>query len=93
METIAIMVVLAVGSLAMGAVLRLHWTVLSVVPAMLVATIVIAGVGLARSYGFWSIVAGVAASAACLQFGYLVGPAAHHAGRALRRWRAPRDGT
>jgi hypothetical protein len=94
METVAFMVVVAIGSLAVGAALRLlQWTVLSVVPAMLVATIAIAGVGLARSYGFWPIIAEVVVSATCLQFGYLVGQTVRPGGRAQRRGSAPRDGT
>jgi len=90
METLAIMVVLVIGSLAAGAVLRQSWTVVSIVPALRVATIVIVGIGLANSRGFWSIFAAVAASAACLQLGYLAGHTVGHTVRGLRRWRAPR---
>jgi hypothetical protein len=48
---------------------------------------VIAGLGMARSFGFWSIAFAVAASAVCLQIGYLVGHAVDQAVRALRRRR------
>jgi len=87
MGTIAIMVVLAFVSLAAGAMLRLRWTVLSIVPAMLVAIIVIIGVGLAKSFGFWSILAAIAASATCLQLGYLVGHSAHDV--VMHHWKDP----
>ena len=93
METVAFMVVLAIGSLVVGAVLRLRWTVLSVVPAMLVVTMVIAGIGLAGSYGFWSIIAAVAVSATSLQFGYLVGQSVREAARMLFGGSPPGDRT
>lgn len=90
MEPVVMMVMLPLVSALAGAVLRLRWTVLSVIPAMVIATIVIAGVGMARSCGFWSIVLAAAASSVCLQAGYLGGPALRGAVEAVRRWRAPR---
>ncbi|MGA2127524.1 MAG: hypothetical protein ABSG76_15385, partial [Xanthobacteraceae bacterium] len=64
-----------------------------VVPAMLVVTMAIAGIGLARSYGSWSIIAAVAVSATCLQFGYLVGQNVRQAVRTLFGGGSPGDRT
>jgi hypothetical protein len=90
MESLAIMVVLPLVSALAGAVLRLRWTVLSVVPAMVVATIVIASVGIARSSGFWPIALAAAASSVSLQAGYLGGQALGRAIESVRGWRPPR---
>jgi hypothetical protein len=92
MEPLVIMLVVAAVSVVAGVVLRQRWTVLSILPAMLVATLVIAGVGMAMSFGFWSIALAVVASAVCLQVGYLAGGAVDLAALAARKKRAPKDG-
>jgi hypothetical protein len=90
MEPVVIVMVLAAVSLAAGVALRLRWTVLSLVPAMGVAGIVIIAVGLARSNSAWAIVLAIVMSATCLQVGYLFGRAAQRALAALSRRRARR---
>jgi hypothetical protein len=90
MESVVIVIVLAAVSLAAGVLLRLHLTVLSLVPAMCVAATTVVAIGLARSNSIWAIALAIAVSATCLQIGYFVGRAAQRAVAAVSRRRTRR---
>lgn len=64
---------LAITTACIGAILGLRFTVLVLVPAMIVSSIAIFGIGIAYGDSPWSMVIAVLLAITALQIGYLAG--------------------
>jgi hypothetical protein len=72
------MITLSIVSFLVGAVLGQHFKVLVLMPTTAILVVLSAATGLTQSHTVWSIVLTVAAAAASIQVGYLIGIGVHH---------------
>jgi hypothetical protein len=72
------MTISALVGLLLGMLLAQRFTVLILIPVMLVSIILLVSIGLGRGEQLWMVAAATTLTVIALQIGYLIGMAVHH---------------